>query len=77
MTTATYYDHAKNMSNAAVGQAVAAAKRDAVACGDAFRVEANWPGKERFFWIGCEHDVKRLASELRYSRAENVTVSRV
>ena len=74
---ATYYDHAKNQTNAAVGQAMAAAKRDVVSSGEAYRVEANWKGKERFFWIGCAYDVNRLASELRFNRAENVVVTKV
>lgn len=74
---AAYYDHAKNQSNAAVGQAMARAKRAVVTDGTALRIEANWPGKPRFFWIGCEYDVNRLASELRFNRAENVVVSKL
>lgn len=74
---ANYYDHAKNQTNAAVGSAMARAKRDAVASGEAYRVEANWKGKERFFWIGCYYDVQQLAKELTYNRAENVVMEKV
>ena len=73
--TIAYYDHSKNQTNAAVGEAMARAKRDAVADGSAMLVEANWKGKDRFFWIGCEYDVNRLASDLRYNGAENVAVT--
>ena len=58
-----------------VGEAMAKARRDVIKDGAAFRVEANWPGKERFYWTGCEYDVTCLERELRLNRAENVVVS--
>lgn len=72
---AKYYDHAKNQTNPAVAHAMARAKRSCVADGTALRIEANWPGKDRFYWIGCEHDVRELQRSLVFGKAENVVVS--
>lgn len=74
--TATFYDHATNHANAATAHAVAAVRRDAVASGTAYRVEANWPGKPRFYWNGGRYDALGLAKDLVSNRAENVTLTR-
>ena len=74
--TATYYDHATNHTNAAEAHAVAAVRRDAIAEGTAYRVEANWPGKPRFYWNGGRYDAFGLAKSLVFNRAEDVTLTR-
>ena len=74
---AKFYDHAANQTNAAVGYAMAKARRACLTEGTAFRVEANWKGKERFYWTGCEYDVTCLERELRLNGAENVIVAAV
>jgi hypothetical protein len=72
--TAKFFDYAKNLTNPAVAEAVAHVRRDAIADGSAKRVEANWPGGERFYWNGGDYDVAVLANELRRNNAENVVV---
>ena len=73
---ATFYDHATNHANAAEAQAVAAVRRDSIADGTAYRVEANWKGKDRFYWNGGRHDAIGLAKDLVFNKAENVELQR-
>lgn len=70
-----YFDYALNHVNAAQAEAIAKARRDVLSTGDSFRVEANWPGKEPFFWDGCRYDALVLARELVFNRAENVKLT--
>lgn len=65
MSEMRYYDHAKNSRRAAVGHAMAAARRDALAVGDAWRVEFTAADGVRCWWSGCAYDVCQLAGELR------------
>ncbi len=58
---AKYYDHAMNHANAADASAVAKVRREAIAEGQAYRVEANWAGQERFYWNGGRYDALGLA----------------
>lgn len=76
MTTATFYDHATNHANAADGSAIARVRREAIESGAAYRVEANWSGKPRFFWNGGHYDVLGLAKSLVFNRAESVLMTR-
>lgn len=70
-----YYDHAKNSYHVSDGVAMAKARRLAIKTGQAYRVEANWPGQERFYWEGCRFDVLGLAKDLRRNNAENVIMT--
>lgn len=82
MTTTTdapaFYDHATNAGGAspAEGSAMARARRTAIDNGQAYRVEANWTGKGRFYWDGCRYDALGLAKSLVANRAENVVMTR-
>ena len=65
----TYYDHAKNHVSAAVGSAVARARRDAIAVGDAYKVTFSWDnGKTWVYWNGCAYDALGLAREVKFNR---------
>jgi len=71
---ANFYDHAKN-SEPARGSAVAKVRAEAIASGEAYRVEANWNGKPRFFWDGGLHAVLELAKSLVSNQAEAVEMT--
>ena len=72
---AKFYDHAAN-SPPAIGSAMANVRREAIAEGQAYRVEANWKGQGRFYWNGGHYDVLGLAKTLVFNRAENVVMTR-
>lgn len=59
-----FYDHAKNSLPAAVGWAMAMARRDALAAGDAYRVEFLNSAGELHWWDGCWYDALGLAKSL-------------
>jgi hypothetical protein len=72
---ARFYDHAKNHTNAAVAHAIARVRREVIADGTAYRVEANWKGQGRFYWNGGRYDALGLAKDLFRNRAENVVLT--
>lgn len=75
MSDAKFYDHCKNQTNAAVAEAMARVRREVIAEGRDYRVEANWKGGARFYWNGGHYDALGLAKDLWRNRAENVTLT--
>ena len=75
MSDAKFYDHCKNQTNAAVAEAMARVRREVIAEGRDYRVEANWKGGARFYWNGGYYDALGLAKNLWRNRAENVTLT--
>lgn len=72
-----FYDHAKNLLPAAVGWAAAMARRDALAAGDAYRVEFDSPkGDGVCWWDGCRYDALALAKSLLFNGYANVKLLR-
>ncbi len=72
-----FYDHAKNHTNVAIAAAVARARRDAIADGNAYRVEATpRGGGRRFWWNGSRYDALALARDLAFNNYENVVLTR-
>lgn len=72
---AKFYDHSMNSLPAAVGWAMAKVRREAIADGRAYYVEANWVGGGRFYWNGGYYDVLGLAKSLVRNNAENVVMT--
>lgn len=70
-----FYDHCANFTNAAVAEASARVRREVIAEGQAYRVEANWKGQGRFYWNGGRYDALGLAKDLFRNRAENVILT--
>ena len=63
--TIKFFDFALNHTNAAVAEAVARARRDAIADGTDYRVE--FPSSAdciSCYWNGCAHDALCLGREL-------------
>lgn len=75
-TTAKFYDHARNHVDAATGSAIATVRRELKAESNCYRVEANWAGKDRFYWDGGWYDAIGLAKDLVFNGAENVVMTR-
>lgn len=73
--TAKFYDHASNLSPAN-GSATARVRREVIATGQAYRVDATpRSGGSRFYWNGGQYDALRLARELVFNRYQNVTMT--
>lgn len=70
-----FYDHALNHSNAAEATAIARCRQDVIGTDRAYRVEANWPGQDRFWWNGGQYDCLALAKTLITNRAMNVILT--
>ena len=72
-----FYDNCLNTGGANVAQAcaMAAARRACLNRGDAYKVVANWKGKEPFYWDGCRYDVLGLAKSLFYNNAASVVMT--
>lgn len=67
-----FYDHCKNMTNIAAATASARVRREAIAEGKAYRVEATPRGGQPFYWDGGRYDCLQLAKELAFNRYEDV-----
>lgn len=72
-----FYDHCINTggANVAAACAMASARRTCIARGDAYKVVANWEGKEPFYWDGCRYDVLGLAKSLVSNKAQSVVMT--
>jgi hypothetical protein len=73
--SARFYDHCVNQIRPAVAEAMARIRREAIASGNAYRVEANLPDRDRFYWDGGRYDALALAKELFRNRYENVILT--
>ena len=69
---ASFYDHAKNLSNAAKASAVARVRRELVAEGAAYRVEFVASNGQRKYWNGGRYDALGLAKDLRFNGVDVV-----
>ncbi len=69
---AAFYDHAKNLTNAAKASAVARVRRELIAEGNAYRVEFTASNGRRLYWNGSRYDVLSLAKDLRFNNCDAV-----
>jgi hypothetical protein len=70
-----FYDHSMNMTNKAVGMAMARVRRECIADGTAYRVEATPRSGKRFYWDGGRYDCIQLAKQLSFNRYGDVTLT--
>jgi hypothetical protein len=64
---ASFYDHAKNLTNAAKASAVARVRREVIAEGAAYRVDFSNSRGERLYFNGGRYDVLSLAKDLLFN----------
>lgn len=73
--TAEFWDHCKNLTNAANAHATARVRREAIAEGTAWTAYARKnEGQAWFYWNGGFFDITRYARDLRLNRYEVVVV---